>query len=163
MTEKGVILRRQCLPPTVILRRRDPSPAAQDDRWGYVILRRRSRRRIWAGGNQRFFFHLPIVLRAKPSWPGGGEEASRRGRGEREENTGVSFVMCQARISHQLPAAAEDLPVIAALLPATPPATSWSRTHPDRHLHALAMKVGEQCRLALVAGNLSRVESGGIM
>ena len=58
-----------------------------------------------------------------------------------------------AHISRHLPAADEDLPAIVALLPATPPATclehastaSWSKSHTDRHLHALATKGGEKC------------------
>ncbi len=58
-----------------------------------------------------------------------------------------------AHISHQLPAADGDVPATLALLPATPPATcpkhasaaSWSKTHTDRHLRALATKVGEKC------------------
>ncbi len=69
-----------------------------------------------------------------------------------------------ARISHQLPATDGDVPATLALLPATPPATclehasvaSWSKTHTDRHLHALATKVGEECGLAEEAIHAAR-------
>ncbi len=65
-----------------------------------------------------------------------------------------------ARISHQLPAADGYVPATLALLPATPPATclehaseaSWSKTHTDRHLRALATKVDEKCGLELLCG-----------
>ncbi len=60
-------------------------------------------------------------------------------------------------MAHHLPAAGGDGPVIADLLPATPPATclenasatSWWKSHTDRHLRALATKVGEKCGLAM--------------
>ena len=70
-----------------------------------------------------------------------------------------------ARISHQLPAVGGDVPAIAGLLPAAAlttclrhaSAAPWSKTHTDRHLHALATKVCEKCRLAF--GDPSRSEN----
>ncbi len=60
-----------------------------------------------------------------------------------------------ARIAHQLPTAGEAVPASVASSPATPPATclehapavSRSKTHTDRHLHALATEVGERAGL----------------
>ncbi len=92
----------------------------------------------------------------------------------------VTDVGCPARISHELPAAGEDLPAIAALLPATPhatcpehaSATSWPTTHTDRYLRAHATKVCENCVLEAevdlaatcdrVRRRLARLEPGTI-